>query len=682
ELPPAPPEPPEEPPSEPELPPAPTEPPDEPAPAQRITPEPVDPTATPDPGATATPTPDPGATATPTPDPAQPTATATPDIGVPTATPDVVPPTATAVGTVQINKIASDNQVRPGQTFFFVISVSTADASATVTNFTDQINASLEIVSVAPSGTCAISGQTVSCASLTAQNEVPAVVTIGVRALADTPEGAVLPNQASATFNSTTLRSNVVQVNVSGPPQPTDPPATTTAIPATATPTNTTDPAATATPTTQPDATATPTTDTPPPPPATNTPIPPTDTVPPGMPTSTPIPDAPTPTTGTGGGGGGGGGGGQATPNPTLQASVPALPPTPTLVPIAGTPQPTPIPPVVLPTEVPISPPIVAPPTVPVVPPVPQPTTPPVVFPTEAPGLPLPTTDPGFPIEPTSEPEQATETAEAATATAETLPTATSPAQLDGVRLRMVSDWGSAFPGQAVVFNIELTNLREPADDGSNDLRNIRVNSRFPANLDLDGATADQGGDPTLMGNDLSHRLNRLPPGETLAITVETRIDDTVTPGTLLVTQAQAEFDGASRPLLSNLVTVLVVNPAQQVTATAGAVRTATAQTSPTRTPTVPVAGDAGTPSPTATFAVAGSVGGAAGASGSPTAAPPTPTDAPAGEGGAVGGDDVALPETSTGLGQLSLGVSLFGWLLLGFVGIRRWRLVRLTERV
>jgi hypothetical protein len=246
----------------------------------------------------------------------------------------------------------------------------------------------------------------------------------------------------------------------------------------------------------------------------------------------------------------------------------------------------------------------------------------------------------------------------------------------------MVSDWGSAFPGQEVVFNIELTNLREPADDGSNDLRNIRVNSRFPLNLELDGASANQGGDPTLMGNDLTHRLNRLPPGETLAITVETRIDDTVTPGTLLVTQAQAEFDGASRPLLSNLVTVLVVNPAQQVTATAGAVRTATAQTSPTRTPTVPVAGDAGTPSPTATFAVAGSVGGAAGASGSPTAAPPAPTNAPTGEGGAAGGDDVALPETSTGFGQLSLGVSLFGWLLLGFVGIRRWRLVRLTERV
>ncbi len=700
ELPPAPPE---EPPSEPELPPAPTEPPSEPAPAQRITPEPIDPTATPDPGATATPTPDPGATATPTPDPGQPTAT---------ATPDVVPPTATAVGTVQLSKIASDNQVRPGQTFFFVISVSTADASATVTNFTDQINASLEIVSVAPSGSCTISGQTVSCASLTAQNEVPAVVTIGVRARTDTPEGAVLPNQASATFNGTTLRSNVVQVNVFGPPQPTDPPPTATPIPATATPTNTADPAATATPTTPPDATATPTTDipppatatpttppdatptpttdTPPPPPATATAIPPTDTVPPGMPTSTPIPDVPTPTSVTGGGGGGsggggsggggGGGGGRATPKPTLQASVPALPPTPTLVPIAGTPQPTPLPPLVLPTEVPINPPIVAPPTVPVVPPVPQPTTPPIVFPTEAPGLPLPTTDPGFPIEiePTSEPEQATETAEAATETAETLPTATSPAQLDGVRLRMVSDWGSAFPGQAVVFNIELTNLREPADDGSNDLRNIRVNSRFPANLELDGATADQGGDPTLTGNDLTHRLNRLQPGETLAITVETRIDDTVTPGTLLVTQAQAEFAGASRPLLSNLVTVLVVNPIQQVTATAGAVRTATAQTSPTRTPTVPVAGDAGTPSPTATFAVAGSVGGAAGASGSPTAAPLAPTSAPSG----TGGDDVALPETSTGFGQMSLGVSLLGWLLLGFVGVRRWRLMRLTERV
>ncbi len=696
------------------LPPAEPAPPDEPEPAQRVTPTPL-PQGSPTTGPTV-----------------EPTATVGP------------PPTNTQpVGTVLLNKAVSDNQVRPGQTFFFIISVSTSETSASVTGFTDLINDNLEIVSVDPAGTCSVSVQTVSCATLTPAAGVPVVVTIGVRARGDTPQGTVVTNQASATAGGSTISSNVVQVNVLGPVEPTLPPVTDTPQPTptptnttfavdTATPTNTPEPGApTNTPTTAPPTntsppgeTSTPTatsryptpaTSTPTPEPptntptlrATNTPVPPTvPPVPPTAPpdsTATPVPPtAPpvsTPTNTaigpTSPGGGGGSGGGRATPNPTLQGSVPALPPTPSLVPIAGTPrsdQPTATPQIVPPP--PVVPPVVVPPTVPVLPPQIVPTAvPPVpppqilpteepifILPTEEPGQPLPTEEPGLPIEPTVD-----QTAEATegTATSEPLPTATSPTQLDGVRLRMVSDWGSAFPGQAVVYNIELTNLREPTPDGSTDLRNIRINSRFPTNLELDGASASAGGDPSLSGNDLNHRLNRLPAGETLAITVETRIDDNVTPGTLLVAQAQAEFDGASRPLRSNLVTVLVVNPAQQVTATAGAVRTATARATATRTATAPTGGNAGSlrPVATATFAVAGSAGGAAGVVRSPTPAPPTP-DTAAGGSGEQPGIEVPLPDTSTGLGQMSVGISLLGWLLLAFVGVRRWRLVRLAERV
>ncbi|NJO07286.1 MAG: hypothetical protein HC876_18215, partial [Chloroflexaceae bacterium] len=169
----------------------------------------------------------------------------------------------------------------------------------------------------------------------------------------------------------------------------------------------------------------------------------------------------------------------------------------------------------------------------------------------------------------------------------------------------------------------------------------------------------------------------------------DTRIRPSVTAGTLLVAQADATYDGLDQELLSNIVTVLVVDASQQALATAAAVGTATAQRAATSTPTRSTGLAGGLtnllPSPTSTFAVSGAAGGASSAQ---NTAVPSATSTAAVPGGATPQPDLPntsaslLPNTSTGMSEVSLGVSLSGWMLLLFVVVRRVRVYRASRRV
>ncbi|MFN3373336.1 MAG: hypothetical protein ACK44M_07225, partial [Chloroflexus sp.] len=136
--------------------------------------------------------------------------------------------------------------------------------------------------------------------------------------------------------------------------------------------------------------------------------------------------------------------------------------------------------------------------------------------------------------------------------------------------------------------------------------------------------------------------------------------------GTLLVVQAQASYSGLSRPVFSNISTVLVVGEQQVVTATA----TLAPVTSPTATATVGVSATAlATTAPSSPTATAGSViGGGA-------AATATVTPTPLAAGGQSGGQ-APLPNTSAGIPFL--GVLLLGATLL----TRTVRLHRARERI
>src|SRR5262249_16147676 len=78
-------------------------------------------------------------------------------------------------------------------------------------------------------------------------------------------------------------------------------------------------------------------------------------------------------------------------------------------------------------------------------------------------------------------------------------PTSGAPVAGDtNVFFRIASDWGSAYPEQAVRYTLVLSNKRPVNADGSNDLRDVIITSSLPANLEVLGAQADRGGDPTV----------------------------------------------------------------------------------------------------------------------------------------------------------------------------------------
>lgn len=207
----------------------------------------------------------------------------------------------------------------------------------------------------------------------------------------------------------------------------------------------------------------------------------------------------------------------------------------------------------------------------------------------------------------------------------------------------MASDWGSAFVGQEINYIIAFRNTQQ-----SGDLKNVRITSAMPDNLEILGQKSDNG-DPKRQGNLITLNLASLDAQKGVEIAIRAKIKAGVEVGTRLVSQAEATYDSLAAPLQSNVVTVLIVGeqlgPVVQA-ATPGSTATATSTASPTSGTTAATATTAPTSAPTAR----------------PTAAPKP--SAP------------ELPATSTG-------VPLSGFALLGLtLLLRTVRLHREQTRI
>ncbi|MGC8951499.1 hypothetical protein [Chloroflexus sp.] len=342
-----------------------------------------------------------------------------------------------------------------------------------------------------------------------------------------------------------------------------------------------------------------------------------------------------------------------ATPTPTVPTTptlVTAIPPTVvvTNTPVPSTPRPTspprpPAPPEPTPTASPVPPPPTAPPPVlPTEPPSPAPVVTVVPRPTATPR-------PRPPVPPTNTP------------TPEVSPTPTEPPAPavfgeSDLLLRLSSDWGSVYAGQDVVFTVILGNSHP-----SQTISTVNVRSVMPANLQVLNANASRGADPVINGRIVTYVAPDLAPRERVELTIATRVQPNVAVGTLLVVQAQANYSGLSRPVFSNISTVLVVGSQQ--------VATATPTLSPTigRTPVV-----TSSPTVTATVTVIASVTVTPMTGGTVTATTiPVPPAA-----GGQSGSQAPLPNTSAGIPFL--GVLLLGATLL----TRTIRLHRARERI
>jgi hypothetical protein len=234
-----------------------------------------------------------------------------------------------------------------------------------------------------------------------------------------------------------------------------------------------------------------------------------------------------------------------------------------------------------------------------------------------------------------------------------------------------MSDWGSAFAGQDIEYTITLYNNQ--AEGEANTLNDITIQSIFPTNLEVQGASTDLGSDPTVNGNDVRLTLDSLEAGEAVNITVQTNIKPDVPVGTRLVAQANLDFAELKLPLLSNIVTVLVVEEESRVAALVAepypqpATETAVPATEapmPATETTVPATETAmpATEAPTTIIPV-------------PVAQEPTqtPTATPT---ASTSAKTTPLPDTSTG-------VPLTGFVLLGMtMVVRTVRLHRARERI
>lgn len=235
-----------------------------------------------------------------------------------------------------------------------------------------------------------------------------------------------------------------------------------------------------------------------------------------------------------------------------------------------------------------------------------------------------------------------------------------------------MSDWGSAFPGQDVVYTLVLQNNRPATDDGGGVLRNVLVESTLPANLKINSAVADRGNDPIVLGNDVQLKLASLKPGEAVEVRVDTTIKSRVDIGTILVAQGQASYDNLGFPLLSNIATVNVVGEPQQQAMAAtgypypspGSSPSPGASPSPASSPSPA----ANTPTATATQSSQAAIG------------YPTPTATKQSQRNTIrtnpDGTLIPLPATSTG-------IPIAGFALLGLtLLIRTFRLHRARERI
>ncbi|WP_448336846.1 hypothetical protein [Chloroflexus aurantiacus] len=343
------------------------------------------------------------------------------------------------------------------------------------------------------------------------------------------------------------------------------------------------------------------------------------------------------------------------TPTPVSTTSTPTVTNTPVAQPTSS-PRPTSPPPPPRPTS---------PPPAPTSPPTPTAPPPPVVLPTEPPPpAPVATVAP----RPTATPRPRPPAPPTNTPTPAASPTPTEPpapaafAESD-LLLRLASDWGSAYAGQDIVFTIVLGNTHPAQTVSAVSLRSV-----MPSNLQVLGANASRGADPTINGQTVTYLAPDLAPGERVEVTIATRIRSDVAAGTLLVVQAQANQRDLSRPVFSNISTVLVVGGQQVATATA-----TRAPATLTATVVSPTAGATTTSAPATATATATPdivLGG-----GAPPAATTTPTTTPPAAGGASGGQ-APLPNTSAGIPFL--GVLLLGATLL----TRTIRLHRARERI
>jgi hypothetical protein len=200
-------------------------------------------------------------------------------------------------------------------------------------------------------------------------------------------------------------------------------------------------------------------------------------------------------------------------------------------------------------------------------------------------------------------------------------------------------------------------------------VRDVELTSRLPANLTVDGATADQGGDPALSGNTITYDLLRLGPGQSVEVTAFTTIKPGVPAGTILVAQGQLTYESTDQPINSNIVTVQIVDEAQAGIATATPRYTATSGPSPT------AATAAQLPRATGTSA-------AATVQAQPSA-PATPTQAAAGVAPQEPEATVTEEDEEAPLPATSTGVPLAGFVLLGMtLLVRTIRIKRARERL
>ena len=223
----------------------------------------------------------------------------------------------------------------------------------------------------------------------------------------------------------------------------------------------------------------------------------------------------------------------------------------------------------------------------------------------------------------------------------------------------MQSDWGSAVPGQEVNYVIAAQNTRT-----SGAMRNLRIVSNVPPNLEVISASASYGVDPnlrnvpvTVAGNDVTLELDQLRPAEQTIIAIKTKLKSDLALGSRIVSQAQLTFTGIRATAFTNLVTVQVVGAAPTrvaQAATATATLGSTVGPSPTASTTAQP-----TTSPSSTVGISPTSGATVP---TPTIAPPRPP--------------APLPETSTG-------VPILGFALLGMtLMLRTVRVHRAQSRI
>jgi hypothetical protein len=153
-----------------------------------------------------------------------------------------------AQASIAVLKIASQGEVRPGESYSYSIAIIRDSSTAAVT-VRDELDPNLVLVDTTGSqGVTCQPGQPLVC-TLEAGNLPVGTIVLQVYARPNTPPGTVIRNQAGATNGSETVESQVVSVRISGTPATPYPTRTATPIPTwTPLPTRTPGPTATAPP--------------------------------------------------------------------------------------------------------------------------------------------------------------------------------------------------------------------------------------------------------------------------------------------------------------------------------------------------------------------------------------------------------------------------------------------------